>query len=313
MQETGLVSGMLRRSASVSENLILRNILLATDFSEFSTRALGYALGIASRLKARLHLFHCIDPRPYSFADPGEVETARNDARRELERLAADLGRQYRASNVELNVVVKAGNLPGILSRAIEDLGLDLIVIGTHGRSGWRKLALGSVAETIIRQAACPVLSVGPYSHRTRIQEFGPANIELAYESLHPSQLAQSYALSLARKYGARLTEVDVLDDHAGRVTANVSQSEWFEPEKKDSILETLPSGSLHRSTQTGSESDFVLDVAGQTSSDLIVLAVPSTHRFTDQFRSTNAYRVISDAECPVLTVHAGTERGAQA
>ena len=308
-----MVSGMLRRSASVPENLILRNILLATDFSEFSTRALGYALGIASRLKARLHLFHCIDPGPYSFADPGEVETARDDARRELERLAAALGRQYRESNVDLNVVVKAGNLPGILSRAIEDLGLDLIVIGTHGRSGWRKLALGSVAETIVRQAACPVLGVGPYSHRTRIQEFGPENIELAYESLQPSQLAQSYALSLARKYGARLTEVDVLDDQAGRVTANVSQFEWFEPEKKHSILETLPSGSLHRSTQTGSESDFILDVAGQTSADLIVLAVPSTHRFTDRFRSTNAYRVIRDAECPVLTVHAGTERGAQA
>ena len=83
MQETGLVSGMLRRSASVPENLILRNILLATDFSEFSTRALGYALGIASRLKARLHLFHCIDRRPYGFADPGEVETARDDVRRE--------------------------------------------------------------------------------------------------------------------------------------------------------------------------------------------------------------------------------------
>jgi nucleotide-binding universal stress UspA family protein len=149
------------------------------------------------------------------------------------------------------------------------------------------------------------VLSVGPYSHRTRLQEFGPQNILLAYEALHPSQIAESYARSLARTYGARLTEVDVLDEHSGRVTVNVSQFEWFQPEKKNSILATIPSGSLRRPTETGSESDFILDMADQTAADLIVLAVPPSHRFTDRFRSTNTYKVISDAACPVLTVHA--------
>src|SRR5215470_17701974 len=141
MQETGLLSGVVRRSASVPENLILRNFLLATDFSEFSTRALGYALGIASRYKSRLHFFHCVDPTPYSLADPNEIQIARDDAQRELERLASMLSQQHRAKDVQLSVLVGAGDLQAILSQAIESLGLDLIVIGTHGRTGWRKLA----------------------------------------------------------------------------------------------------------------------------------------------------------------------------
>src|SRR5262249_13389585 len=155
---------------------------LATDFSEFSSRALDYALGIASRYKSRLHLFHCIDPTPYSFADPGEVQIARDDAQSELERLVSDHGRQGRANNFAGRVVVEAGSLPAILFRAMGDLELDLIVVGTHGRTGWRKLVMGSVAEAVLSQASCPVLSVGPCSNRTRIQEFGPENILLAYE-----------------------------------------------------------------------------------------------------------------------------------
>jgi nucleotide-binding universal stress UspA family protein len=128
----------------------------------------------------------------------------------------------------------------------------------------------------------------------------------LAYESFRSSQLQESYALSLARKYAARLTEVDVLEVHSGRITANLSQFE-YESKKKHNILETAHPDSMRRSTST-SQSDLILDVAGQTSADLIVVAVPPTHRFTDRFRSTNAYRIICDAPCPVLTVHAETD-----
>jgi nucleotide-binding universal stress UspA family protein len=92
MREAGLLLGTLRPSAVSPDHLTLRNILLATD-SECSERALSYALGIASRDESRLHLFHCIDPTPYNLVEPDAVQTARDDARRELERLASDLPR----------------------------------------------------------------------------------------------------------------------------------------------------------------------------------------------------------------------------
>jgi nucleotide-binding universal stress UspA family protein len=70
MREAGLLLGRLRPSAVSPDQMTVRNILLATDFSECSERALSYALGIASRYESRLHLFHCIDPTPYNLVEP---------------------------------------------------------------------------------------------------------------------------------------------------------------------------------------------------------------------------------------------------
>ena len=307
MREGGLLSGTLQPSSVTADQMTLRNILLATDFSECSERALSYALGIASRYESRLHLFHCIDPTPYNLVEPNAVQTARDDARRELQRLASDL-RRGRAKNVEVKVVAEAGDLAVILPRAVKDLDLGLIVVGTHGRTGWRKLVLGSVAEIVVDQVSCPVLSVGPSGNRTRIQEFGPENILLAREASSRSQLAESYASSLARKYGSRLTVVDVLENRSGRVVAQVSQLEWCEAERGNTILDRTLTSPSQLPTEIGTQSDLILQIADQTAADLMVLAVPA-HRFADRFLSTNLYRVVCGAPCPVLTVHARPER----
>ena len=81
MREGGLLSGTLQPSSVTADQMTVRNILMATDFSECSERALSYALGIASRYESRLHLFHCIDPTPYNLVEPDAVQTARDDAR----------------------------------------------------------------------------------------------------------------------------------------------------------------------------------------------------------------------------------------
>jgi len=308
MQEAGLLLGVLQPSSVTTDPMTLRNILLATDFSECSERALSYALGIASRYESRLHLFHCIDPTPYNLVEPDAVQTARDDARRELERLASDL-RRGRAKNVEVKVVAEAGDLAVILPRVVKDLDLGLIVVGTHGRTGWRKLLLGSVAEIVVDQVSCPVLSVGPSANRTRIQEFGPENILLAREASARSQLAESYASSLARKYGSRLTVVDVLENRWGRVVAQVSQLEWCEAERGNTILDRTWTSPSQLPTEIGTQSDLILQIADHTAADLMVLAVPAAHRFAERFLSTNLYRVVCDAPCPVLTVHARPER----
>jgi len=70
MQSAGRLSDVPQRLSVSTDQVTVRNILLATDFSECSMRALGYALGIAGRYESPLHLFHCIDPTPYRLADP---------------------------------------------------------------------------------------------------------------------------------------------------------------------------------------------------------------------------------------------------
>jgi len=304
MQDT--VSRMeLLESSSTSAALTLRNILLATDFSESSTRALNYALGIAARYAATLHLFHCVDPTPYNLGVPDAVQTACEAARRDMERLESDLRSSGQARNVEVKLRVEAGELVNILPGIVKDLDLGLIVVGTHGRTGWKKLVLGSVAEIVVDYASCPVLTVGPSTDRNRLEQFGPENILFASNPSARSQLARSYAFSLANKYNSRLTVDDVLEDHAGRVLAKVSEFEWRESESRGAPLGGDLTGVPQLPSEIGTQSDLILRLADRTAADLIVLSVPAVHRFTNRFLPTTSYRVVCDAPCPVLTVRA--------
>lgn len=296
-------SQMQPESLVSPDQLIVRNILLATDFSRDSVRALNYALGIASRYESQVHLFHCIDPSPYRLADPDVVWKTRDDIRSDLERLVAEIHDQNGAKHIEIGVVVEIGEIGEILPQTVKDLDLDLIVVGTHGRTGWKKLVLGSVAETIIDVVSCPVLNVGPSADRTRIEELGPESILLVNGTSTHSQRAESYAFSLTRKYDSRLTVVDVLESRSGRVRAQVSQVECRAAASGNSPCDGLVSGDLQLPREIGTESDLILEVASRASADLIVLSVPKNHRFTDRFVSNNSYRVVCGAQCPVLTV----------
>jgi nucleotide-binding universal stress UspA family protein len=305
MEEAGSPTKLLPWSSLTDDPVTLRNILLATDFSQYSARALSYALGIAARYAATLHLFHCIDPTPYNMVAPDAVQTACEAAWRDLRRLESDLRSRGPAKDVEIKLRVEAADLRAVLPEIARDLDLGLIVVGTHGRTGWRKLMLGSVAEMVVDHAPCPVLTVGPSTDRNRLEQFGPESILFASDPSARSKLAESYALSLARKYNSRLTFADVLENHDGRVLAEVSRVEWSESALRDTT-EREPAKLPQMPTEIGTESDLILQVADDAAADLIVLAVPPAHRFTNRFLSTNSYRVVCGAPCPVLTVRAG-------
>ena len=297
--------GNARGPSAPDQLLIIRNILIATDFSECSARALSYAMGIATRYEARLHLFHCLDPTPYHLVAPDAVQSACDAAWRDMQRLDSDLRRGL-AKNVKVKLLLEAGDLAAILPQIVNEFDLNLIVVGTHGRTGWRKLVLGSVTEIVVDQASCPVLTVGPCADRTRLQQFGPENILLVSDASARSKLAKAYAFSLARKYGSRLTVLHLLEGQSGSVLARASEVEWRGPESRELVtLEEELADPSQLSPQIGSPSDVILQVADESATDLIVLTVPAGHKFAHRLLSTNAYQVLRGARCPVLAVHA--------
>lgn len=140
------------------------DILCPVDFSPASTRALATAAAIARALGGRLHLAHAVAipvpavPVPeIGFAQEAALvpsEQLLADARHGLERLA----REHSLEDAALHVVTGAAS-PEIL-RLAEELGVGMIVIGSHGRTGIAHLLLGSVAERVVRGAHVPVLVV---------------------------------------------------------------------------------------------------------------------------------------------------------
>ena len=137
------------------------NILVPTDFSPGSRLALEYALALARRLDARVHVLHVVeDP-----AITGMWTEAYLDIDALREEREADARRLMRAFLTmtgagEASSEIAAGPVPETIAACASDHTADLIVMGTHGRTGLVHALVGSVAERVIRTAACPVLTV---------------------------------------------------------------------------------------------------------------------------------------------------------
>ena len=142
----------------------ITRIMVPTDFSETSDAALTYARSLADMLGASLHLVHVFDD-PYGDALAADVSTsvyesmqasAMRTARLELLRRMPPAARvQYRGTTTMVSGMPAAAIVECAANR-----GMDLIIMGTHGRSGFAHLLLGSVAEQVVRTAPCPVLTV---------------------------------------------------------------------------------------------------------------------------------------------------------
>jgi universal stress protein A len=141
--------------------MTIEHILVPMDFSEYSEHALDYAITFASKLQARLTLLHVIESLPISGVD---AVTLPQDYLLKLEVGATRHMRSYltRVTTARLQgeVAVVYGTPFRVITEAAKERQADLIIMGTHGRTGLQHFMLGSVAERVVRLAPCPVLVV---------------------------------------------------------------------------------------------------------------------------------------------------------
>jgi len=137
----------------------IKNVLFATDFSDAATAAIPYAKEFAKRFGAKLFALHVmtpvVNPMTEPTAWPALIEASEREAKRQKEALLKEF------KGIQPEVFIEEGGLWPILESTIEHNQIGLIVLGTHGRHGLKKMLLGSVAE-ILRKAPCAVLTVGP-------------------------------------------------------------------------------------------------------------------------------------------------------
>ena len=145
----------------------IRKILVPVDFSEGSKKALAYAVCFARQFDAELALLHVVQPYPLMPEMPQvDIETV-EDARKELKLLRLTLGDAAKATSL-----VRTGTPHNEIARVAQELGADLIIIGTHGHTGLTRVLLGSTAERVVRHAACPVLVVREKEREFLANEF---------------------------------------------------------------------------------------------------------------------------------------------
>ena len=142
--------------------MLPKNILVPTDLSEGAEAALDYACELASKLDATVHIVNVIGIPALGVPELGVALTSTMidsmvaDNQKALDELAA---RKCNAARLG-QVILRTGDARDVINQAAQEVGADLIVMGTHGRRGITRALLGSVAEKVVRTAPCPVLTV---------------------------------------------------------------------------------------------------------------------------------------------------------
>ena len=143
----------------------IHRILVPTDFSPTSDIALQYAIDLAGRLHSQIHLLHVVDDASLAIAYPDGIYVPA--APELLDRLLQEGNDQLKASGarciaagVTTGQEVLIGSPAGVIAQTAASRGMDLIVMGTHGRGAFAHLLLGSVAERVVRTSKVPVISV---------------------------------------------------------------------------------------------------------------------------------------------------------
>jgi nucleotide-binding universal stress UspA family protein len=293
------------RAVSDQVGLTLDRIVLATDFSPVSEMAGGYARGLSKRFSSSLSLVHVVDlsiATRSGYAVVGlPVDEMRHDSAENQERLQSEMtsaGVRTTAHTLE------SQNPAASVVSFAKELRADLIVTGTNARRGLSRAILGSCAESIIRHAGCPVMTIGPKARTVPSGALSFHTVVFATDFSSDAGKQAALALSFAQDSVAKIYLCHVLDAPGKDIAETISLEMKFE-----SALERLIPQSTYDwcspecVVEIGTAAPHILGLAKKVQADLIVLgARPSASWFVNLVEGTVG-QVLMSAECPVMTV----------
>jgi nucleotide-binding universal stress UspA family protein len=297
-------------TVEAGKRIILSNVLFATDFSPTSDLALPYAAAISRHYAAKLYGAHVVRSEDYSFTAPdlwpAHLEQEQQLRREVVQRMDRNFG------GIAHTALFGIGDICNVVARFVSEYSIDLLVVGTHGRTGARKVLAGSIAERMLRQAACPVLSVGPnvpHKPETQVQF---RRILFATNFGHVSLTGLPYALSFAEEDQSELVLLHVVEQPAAGI-ANPGEVKAVLAQRLEALVPIEAEAWCHVTCAIEFGHEFarpaerIVDAARQREADLIVLgahAADSAISTVTHLSHSTVQHVLAHASCPVLTVH---------
>jgi len=293
-------------ATATQTRISLKNILFATDFSPAAEAALPYVLGLAKQYGAIVHGVHVRYPATYPIVGPEAmpqiIEAAEEQAKLEAQQMHEML------ASIPHDVTISEGDLWPTIDGMVQKQLIDMIVIGTHGRTGFGRAVLGSIAEEIFRKAPCAVLTVGPHISKDTERRLEMKEILYATDFSAASLAALPFAVSLAQEHQARLTILNVVEKAE---TGDLVHPEMYNESTMRQLRKLVPAEAERWcepqfKIERGPAAEKIMETATAIGADLIVLGVRSAEgrlgAATHILRPT-AHQVVTQAECPVLTV----------
>jgi nucleotide-binding universal stress UspA family protein len=293
------------RTVQAPTQVAFKNILFLTDFSKPSEAALPFAIAIARNFEGTIYVLHVLTPIiPESC--PAAITADEELSEVEMQKVESQLAGVVHETTMERGV----GVWPAI-EQALEVHHIDLVVLGTHGRTGAQKFLLGSVAEEIFRRSPVPVLTIGPGVRSGAHNGARFHRVLFATDFTPESKAAAPYAVSLVRESQARLVLLHVMrkpkqgndnDQRLFDVSVAEAINQLYDSCPEGADLDNRPEVAV----EYGEPADRIVEAAKQRRADLIVLGVRNAAgrlgAATHLERAT-AHKVVAHAPCPVITV----------
>jgi nucleotide-binding universal stress UspA family protein len=295
------------KAIATGTRLALKNILFLTDFSEPSEVAIPFAIAIAREYKAKVHVLHVVIPFPLAYGSmestAAVIDGFEESVLVEMQRVDSQLvGLPHEA------IIVRGESVWACVDKILGDRDIDLMILGTHGRTGTMKLLLGSVAEEIFRRASVPVLTIGPSVRKGAHSGGRSHRVLFATDFTQEAQAAAPYAISMAQQNEARLLLLHVMRDPDPKAAGKIAQDSAANVMHQ--LYEIVPNAAElwcrpEATVRFGNPADRILETAKELNADLIVLGVRDAagRLGAAHLGRTTAHKVVAHAACPVLTI----------
>lgn len=275
--------------------VVFKNILLATDFSDASQVALRYAATLGGLYHSKVFIVHIVN---HAKPVPANSLTSRSHAEQAMSAFLAGLP----LAGLKYEVLIETGDTSQVISDLVEKYAVDLVVAGTHERRGGARLLLGSTAERIFRAVSCPVLATGPDVDRDRPTKGEIKEIVYGTDLSAGSAHAWPYVLSVAGVSCAHLTLVHMLSDEIPSYAREGTEVSFQEQFKRMMPGNTRISSDAV--VRFGEPAAGMLEVARERDANLIIIGVPAQVSWsTAHLPWAVAHQVVCHSPCPVLTV----------
>ncbi len=281
----------------------IKKILIPYDFSETAQLSLEHAVHMAQLNKAEIILLHVAESASFTTAlahafSKNYEKELESEAARRLEDLAHKI---HVESGIQVRVRTAVGRIYKKIAAVAREEQVDIIVMGTHGASGYQRFSVGTNTGKVVMEATCPVISV--QTHATKI---GFKKIVVPIDDSPTSRQKVNHALTMARLYGAHIHIVGLIDfsddERKRKFHIKVEQvEEWLRKHDVSCDVHYKSGNNLARMT---------LDFAEETHSDLIIIMTEQETSIAGILLGTWATQVVNQSKIPVMTVHPDVATG---
>jgi len=293
-----------------------KRIICATDFSDFSNRTVKYGLALAKEFDSKIYVCHVIDLSSVAIygefqLDPvGLQDRIMKDAGDQLEEL---IGKQHKA----WEPLITVGHAADEISRIVEEKNIDLVITATRGRSGLKRLILGSVTERLMRTLTCPLLVIHSPDKEfatTDDQEVKVESILVGCDFSPDSGVAFEHSLSLAQEFQSELHLTHVVEtsiyQELHKTEAHVEEEiqQGIHNRLLQKLQDMVPEEARnwckpHTSLLDGHPYEEIVNYAEAQNIDMIVLGTRGHGLVKSMLVGSTTDRVVRRAPCPVLSV----------